>query len=108
MPDDTVYRVRVCHNVVVAIEKMARPAGVAVPPERLDIGAQLARNNRAKGCIDDYYYFAGANAAKDFAVLCLDFVSRLLERASADIAGHNFHTGPDWRNPHAPGAAPDG
>ena len=99
MADEQVYRVRIKHNVVIAIERTRREDNMPVGETNLQIGAQLARNNLQNGCLDGDYFFDGANGAKEFALVSIDFLQKLLGKAQESIDNQNFHTSPDWTNP---------
>jgi hypothetical protein len=80
-----VYVVVVKNNMVCAIERSADPAPVSIPKTPLEVGTQLATNNRLNGCIDGHYYFDDTQRAKVFASLCLEFTKALVEKRLAVI-----------------------
>lgn len=79
-----IYAVVVEHNLVRAIERCAETTG-PIPATPLEVSTQLARNNRARGCIDGRYLFADTQAAKIFASLCLEFTRALADRRLAAV-----------------------
>jgi hypothetical protein len=80
------YVVVVLHNVVHAIEREPA-AGGGSPRTPLEIGTELAGNNRRNGCIDGRYRCDDAATARVFATLCLDYAQALVERRRKDIDG---------------------
>ena len=68
------------HNLVTALERVAEGISVEIPHSKLEVGTQLADNNRANGCIDGRYYFDSAQRARIFATLCLEFTKALVEK----------------------------
>ena len=82
------------HNLVTALERVAEGISVAIPHSKLEVGTQLADNNRANGCIDGRYYFHNAQRARIFATLCLEFTKALVEKrldvVSALAAGAEY------------------
>ena len=80
-----VYVVVVSHNIVCAIERTTGPAPAPIPKTPLEVGTQLADNNRTNGCIDGRYYFDDTQRAKIFASLCLEFTKALVEKRLATI-----------------------
>lgn len=83
MPDT--YVVVVKGNVVCAIERCTAPSPEPIPKTPLEVGTQLATNNRVNGCIDGRYYFDDTQRAKIFASLCLEFTKALVEKRLAAI-----------------------
>jgi hypothetical protein len=100
-----VFRVRVRHNVVCGLDAVPASPGLVVPDTKLEVSTQLARQHQIKGCIDGDYHFADIDTAKYFAVLCQDFVKRLIDKTLADL--ERLRTAPDetWRNPLTPSAS---
>ena len=90
------------HNLVVTLAR-AEP-GVAVPAmqTKLEVATALAANFQRNGCLDGCYHFAGAERARVFATLCLEFTQALVERRLAALktlaVGGELHAG------DAPGA----
>ena len=89
------YVVVVEHNLVSVLEAVADGVDVAVPQTKLEIGTQLARNNRDNGCIDGRYYFDNAQRARIFAVLCLEFTRALVDRRLEAVKA--LATGAEYR-----------
>ena len=90
-----VYVVVVEHNIVTALEPVIDGTDTPVPQTKLEIGTQLAENNRVNGCIDGHYHFDNAQRARIFAILCLEFtralVDKRLEAVKALATGASFH-----------------
>jgi hypothetical protein len=105
-----VYVVVVESNVVSAIERLTGPAPVPIPKTPLEVGTQLAENNRANGCIDGRYYFDDTQRARTFAALCLEFTRALVEKRlavinSLPVGGIEYRADDDrQRDGTAPGA----
>jgi hypothetical protein len=106
-PPAPLFRVRVRHNVVYSLGAVPAGADIAAPETKLEVGTQLARNHQRSGCIDGDYYFSDADTAKYFAMLCQDFVKRLVDKTVDEL--QRLRTAPDhaWRNPLVP-EQPDG
>ena len=83
MPDT--YIVVVKNNVVCAIERSTGTPPEPIPKTPLEVGTQLATNNRLHGCIDGRYYFDGTQRARIFACLCLEFTKALVDKRLAAI-----------------------
>lgn len=90
----TVYRVTVAHNLVQAIEKLQDADGVQVARTNLEAGELMAQNNQQNGCLDGSYYFDEPERARHFALLCLDFVKRLIEKREEGI--RDLDTGDEY------------
>lgn len=103
-----VYVVVVKNNVVCAIERSSEAPPEPIPKTPLEVGTQLATNNRVNGCIDGRYYFEDTQRAKIFASLCLEFTKALVEKRLAAInalpVGHAEYRADDER--HGNGTAP--
>lgn len=102
---EVVFRVRVRHNVVCALDAVPARPDLVVPETKLEVSTQLARNHQAGGCIDGDYHFADVDTAKYFAVLCQDFVKRLVDKTAAEL--EKLRTAPEqaWRNLLVPPAS---
>jgi len=91
----TVYVVVVEHNIVTALEQVIGDVDTPVPQTKLEVGTQLAENNRVNGCIDGRYYFDNPQRARIFAVLCLEFVRALVDKRMEVVkalpAGASYH-----------------
>ena len=91
----TVYVVVVEHNLVTAVEPEIDGTVAPIPQTKLEVGTQLAENNRVNGCIDGRYYFDNAQRARIFAILCLEFtralVDKRLESLKALATGATYH-----------------
>lgn len=74
------------HNLVTALERVAEGIPVEIPQSKLEVGTQLADNNRANGCIDGRYYFDNAQRARIFATLCLEFTKALVEKRLGEVS----------------------
>lgn len=85
MSADVVYEVRIEHNVVCSIQRVARMPDMHVPASPLEVSSELARNHQRTGCIDGCYRFDDAERARSFALIALDFVKRLIERHALRI-----------------------
>ena len=95
-----VFRVTIRQNLVIRIGKVAK----GTPgPDNLSVGSRLAMNHKMNGCIDGEYDFSSIHTAKDFAVLSLDFITRLTSRSLEDLEAHNFYAKPIWENVLAEG-----
>jgi hypothetical protein len=101
MERERVFRVVVRHNLVIAVESIEVAAPSGISGENLDVTLQLASNYRENGCIDGEYLFTSIHQAKDFALVALDFVKRLMEKSEQGLNAHNFYSEPDWHNPSA-------
>lgn len=105
-----IYAVVVKNNVVCAIERCIEPPPEPIPKTPLEVGTQLATNNRVNGCIDGRYYFDDTQRAKIFASLCLEFTKALVEKRLKAIdalpVGSAEYRADDERNANrtAPGA----
>ena len=93
------YRVAIRHNLVLGVESIDLAGGAELPADNLEVTLKLAENYRKNGCIDGEYLFSSINRAKDFALVALDFVKRLMEKSEQGLSAHNFYTEPDWLNP---------
>lgn len=98
--EDRYYRVVVRHNIVVAIETLVPSPDIDVAASPLEVSSQMAANHQANGCLDGLYFFHEPETARQFAMLGLDFIQRMVEKATehlneAHIAEHG------WQNPHA-------
>jgi len=89
------YVVVVEHNIVTALERVAADIDAPVAQTKLEVGTELAENNRLRGCIDGRYYFDNAQRARVFATLCLEFtkalVDKRLEILKTLAAGAEYH-----------------
>ena len=95
---ETVFEVTVRHNVVQSIRRVARSTELHVPATRLEVSSELAANHQRNGCIDGCYRFEDAEQARSFALLALDFVTRLLAAREREISaldsGADYDAGP--------------
>jgi len=96
------YRVRIRHNVVVAIEPCDAAEATHVPETKLEVTSQLAANNQANGCIDGDYFFADAKLARHFAKLALDYLRRLIEKSEEGVEAWSAEVADEWHNPLFP------
>lgn len=95
------YRVVIRHNLVIAVENVELSEGDEVPEDNLEVTLALAQNYRQHGSIDGEYLFSSVHRAKDFALVALDFVKKLMEKSEQGLEGHNFYSQPAWHNPSA-------
>lgn len=100
MSGKPLYHVLVKHNIVCAIERIEDGDDSKVPQTKLEVSTQLAKNNLENGCIDGDYYFDDANLAKNFALLSLDFVKRLIDKTVEKIEDRSFNGEFDWSDRH--------
>ncbi len=101
MERERVYRVVVCNNLVTAVESIEVAAPSGISGENLEVTLQLAGNYRGNGSVDGEYLFTSIHQAKDFALVALDFVKRLMEKSEQGLNAHNFYSEPNWHNPSA-------
>ena len=107
-PDATVFRVRVRANVVCELSAVPWRPDLVVPESKLEVSTQLAQNHQSRGCIDGDYHFADVDTAKFFAVLCQDFVKRLVDKTAAELERLRAAPEQAWRNPLvSPASDPD-
>ena len=97
--EDRFYRVVVRHNIVVAIDTLAPSPDIDIAASPLEVSSRMAANHQANGCLDGEYFFDEPETARQFAMLGLDFIQRMVEKATehlndAHIAEHG------WQNPH--------
>ena len=90
----TVYRVTVAHNLVQAIDKLQDSDSVQVARTNLEAGEAMAQNNQQHGCLDGSYYFDDPERARHFALLCMDFVKRVIEERDEVI--QSLDTGDEY------------
>lgn len=105
MGDSQTFRVRVRHNVVCSFGPVPMRDGLRVPETALEVSTQLARNHRERGCIDGDYYFDNAERAKHFAVLCQDFVKKLVDKTMGELEQARARSEEAWQNPLTVGPA---
>lgn len=99
--EDRYYRVIVRHNIVVAIETLLPSPEIEVAATPLEVSSQMAANHQANGCLDGQYFFNEPETARQFAMLGLDFVQRMVEKATEHLnEAHIAEFG--WQNPHVP------
>ena len=80
-----IHVVVVEYNLVTAIETTTSSPERPIPRTPLEVGTQLAENNRRNGCIDGRYYFEDAQRARTFASLCLEFIQALVAKRLARV-----------------------
>jgi hypothetical protein len=90
MSGGPIYRVVVTDNIVCAIERVDGAAAATAARDELDASTRLSRNNLTHGRLDGVYHFDDPQLAKQFAVLCLDFTKRLVERTLTRIEASDF------------------
>ena len=94
-----VYRVLVSQNLVTAVDLIEGKNVDGIASENLEVALKLAENYRKKGTIDGEYFFSGIHRAKDFSLLALDFIKKLMEKSERNLKAHNFYSQPNWYNP---------
>lgn len=94
------YRVSVRQNLVTAIEPIARSEahGLAEDDDPLAVSSRLAQNNLENGCLDGDYDFVSFEAARHFAMLCLEYLKKLCEKSVTSVAGVDSNGERVWRN----------
>ena len=95
------YQVVVRHNLVTAVESIQLDRANDMIADNLQVTLKLAENYRQNGCIDGEYVFSSTHRAKDFALVALDFIKKLMEKSEQGLEAHNFYSEPDWINPSA-------
>ena len=95
------YQVVVRHNLVTAVESIQLDRANDIIADNLQVTLKLAENYRQNGCIDGEYVFSSTHRAKDFALVALDFIKKLMEKSEQGLEAHNFYSEPDWVNPSA-------
>ena len=95
------YQVVVRHNLVTAVESIQLDRANNMIADNLQVTLKLAENYRQNGCIDGEYVFSSIHRAKDFALVALDFIKKLMEKSEQGLEAHNFYSEPDWINPSA-------
>ena len=99
MDGGIVYRVLVSQNLVTAVDLIEGKDVDGIATENLEVALKLAENYRETGTIDGEYFFSGIHRAKDFSLLALDFVKKLMEKSEQNLKAHNFYSQPNWYNP---------
>ncbi len=94
-----VYRVSISQNLVKSVDLIEGKSADGVASENLEVTLTLAENYRKTGAIDGEYFFSGIHRAKDFSLLALDFVKKLMEKSEQNLKAHNFYSQPNWYNP---------
>ena len=92
------YKVVIRHNLVVAVQSIEVLGKIGGITENLHAAVQLAENYRKGGCIDGEYLFPSVHRAKDFAIVALDFIKKLVEKSDQRLSTHNFYAEADWVN----------
>jgi len=70
-----------------------------IATENLEVALKLAENYRKTNSIDGEYFFSGIHRAKDFSLLALDFIKKLMDKSEQNLKAHNFYSQPNWYNP---------
>ncbi len=99
MNSGNAYRVLVSQNVVTSLDFVENENIDQILTENLEAAKKLAQNYREKSTIDGEYFFPSIHSAKNFALLALDFVKKLMEKAEVNLNAHNFYSEPNWYNP---------
>ncbi len=81
------YRVVVRNNMVREIEALPYRDDIEIPNSPLEVSSQLAQNNLKNGCLDGDYYFDDSESARQFAILSLDFMKRMVEKSLDAVYG---------------------
>ena len=96
MDGGVVYRVLVSQNLVTAVDLIEGKDVDGIATENLEVALKLAENYRETGTIDGEYFFSSIHGAKNFALLSLDFVKKLMEKSELNLNAHNFYSEPNW------------
>lgn len=100
MAEKQVYRVIVTDNIVCALERVPHTPDLDVARDELEVSTKLSQNNLRNGRLDGTYYFDNPDHAKEFAVLCLDFTKRLIDRTIDRLEYKQFSVDLRCDNPH--------
>ena len=100
MTEKPVYRVIVTDNLVCTLDRVEPSAEIETARDELDVSTRLSRNNLETGRLDGRYYFDDPEQARQFAILCLDFVKRLAERSIEAMERSDFAGDLRCTNPH--------
>ncbi len=99
MEREILFRVVVQHNLVTTLETFESEQNMEIPADNLAVTLQLASKFRDSGNIDGSYVFRSIHSAKDFALVALDFIKKLIEKSEKGLETHNFYSEPTWLNP---------
>lgn len=99
MDGGVVYRVVVSQNLVTVVDIVEGKDVEGIATENLEVALKLAENYRKTNTIDGEYFFSGIHRAKDFSLLALDFVKKLMDKSEQNLKAHNFYSQPNWYNP---------
>ena len=99
MDGGVVYRVVVSQNLVTVVDIVEGKDVEGIATENLEVALKLAENYRKTSTIDGEYFFSGIHRAKDFSLLALDFVKKLMDKSEQNLKAHNFYSQPNWYNP---------
>ena len=99
MGGGVVYRVVVSQNLVTVVDIVEGKDVEGIATENLEVALKLAENYRKTNTIDGEYFFSGIHRAKDFSLLALDFVKKLMDKSEQNLKAHNFYSQPNWYNP---------
>ena len=99
MDGGVVYRVVVSQNLVTVVDIVEGKGVEGIATENLEVALKLAENYRKTNTIDGEYFFSGIHRAKDFSLLALDFVKKLMDKSEQNLKAHNFYSQPNWYNP---------
>ena len=99
MDGGVVYRVVVRQNLVTVVDIVEGKDVEGIATENLEVALKLAENYRKTNTIDGEYFFSGIHRAKDFSLLALDFVKKLMDKSEQNLKAHNFYSQPNWYNP---------
>ena len=99
MDGGVVYRVVVRQNLVTVVDIVEGKDVEGIATENLEVALKLAENYRKTNSIDGEYFFSGIHRAKDFSLLALDFIKKLMDKSEQNLKAHNFYSQPNWYNP---------
>ena len=99
MDGGVVYRVVVSQNLVTVVDIVEGKDVEGIATENLKVALKLAENYRKTSTIDGECFFSGIHRAKDFSLLALDFVKKLMDKSEQNLKAHNFYSQPNWYNP---------
>jgi hypothetical protein len=90
MTERLVYRVVVTDNIVCTLDKVPYAPEMQVSDDELEVSTRLSQNNLRNGRLDGTYYFEDPGRARQFAILCLDFAKRLIDRTIDRLEAADF------------------
>ena len=90
MDERLIYRVIVTDNIVCALDRVPYAPHLDIPSDELEVSTRLSQNNLRNGRLDGTYYFEDPDHARQFAILCLDFAKRLIDRTIDRLEAADF------------------